>query len=780
MTTTSPKPTALTPTDLEPSLAGIEQSQIEKQSQADNRDRSARSSKRSFWSSIRIKATLAAIAIGTLPVVATGAIAYYFANQSVSTQISRAETERAQELSTRLSSFMFERYGDIQIMSSLPILRDPKVREIISQKNKQEALDRFVEAYRVYDSIAVFDLEGNLIVQSQGTPLDNHKDRDYFQAALKSSAPVISQPSISKSSGKLVIHFATVVKEQGTDKVIAVVRSRMPVSALDEIVKGFESESEEFHVFDASGKFFIAKEQEQLRRSAIDDFRGLSVLKTQKQAGSFVTVDKIDNAEQLVSYAPIAQIPNFPDLQWGTVLAIDTNVAYAPQRQLLTTLLIGTGITVLLVAAIAAYLARRVTRPILDTTQAMQKVGMGDLDTRVEVQGEDEIALLGDNLNQMTNRIKALLEEAQASNQTIELQTQMLQESEAVQSDVGHILDVVSALEGGDLTVQAEVSDRATGLVSDTLNRLIEELAQTLGQVLQTARQVTAGAKNLEDMNGIVANNSDAQSQSIAEVLNLTEDVEKIAKEALENVIKTNQSLLAARSAVEKGQVSISSLSHGFELLQQGMGAISVRTKELEAFVNLADRFAQEQSQVASMTQMLSLSADQLGAKALAQKDPQEFRKSGLEFKAIANQIGELSKQAFAGLSGLKQQSTEVHELISAVNKEVRDLAQLVASFDTIVTESNQAFHNVQTTTEQVVQVGDAVGQSSQKIVETSQSTAQAMRNIAQLAERTAQLTQTTQAQSESMGNLSEQLLTRMQFFRLPEEAIEQAEISHT
>jgi twitching motility protein PilJ len=205
------------------------------------------------------------------------------------------------------------------------------------------------------------------------------------------------------------------------------------------------------------------------------------------------------------------------------------------------------------------------------------------------------------------------------------------------------------------------------------------------------------------------------------------------------------------------------------------MDAISKRTEELQEFINLADRFAQEQSQVASMTQMLSLSADQLGAKALAQQDPQEFRKSGLEFKAIANQIGELSKQAFAGLYGLKQQSAEVHALISGVNKDVRDLAQLVASFDAIVTESNQAFSNVQGTTEQVIQVGNTVEQSSQKIVEASQSTAQAMRNIAQLAERTAQLTQTTQAQSESMGNLSEQLLGRVQFFRLPEEAIEQA-----
>jgi methyl-accepting chemotaxis protein PixJ len=213
----------------------------------------------------------------------------------------------------------------------------------------------------------------------------------------------------------------------------------------------------------------------------------------------------------------------------------------------------------------------------------------------------------------------------------------------------------------------------------------------------------------------------------------------------------------------------MSSLTDGFVVLQEGMEAIAKRTEELQAFINLADQFALEQNQVASMTQMLSLSADQLGAKALAQDDPKEFRMSALEFKAIASQISELSKQAFAGLSSLKQRSGGVQTLVVGVNKDVKDLGNLVTSFNQIVTQTIQAFANVQNTNEQVVQVGNTVEQSSQKIVETSRSTAQAMRNIAQIAEQTVQLTQTTQTQSEAMGQLSDRLLKDIQYFRLPE-----------
>ncbi len=749
----------------------------------DKRDLPSKMGKQSIWSSIQLKATLAAVAIGTLPVIAIGATAYYFANQSLTAQINQTKQTQAVQLSDKLNRFMVDRYGDIQIMASLSIFRDAKLAATTPLPDKQAALNRFLDAYLIYDSIAIFDLEGNVIVQSLGEPLPNHKDRVYFQQALNSSNPVVSNPELSKSTGKQVIHFAAPVKDKATGKTIAVIRARMPINRLEEIILGFSTRDEELHVIDSSGRFFIANEQAQVGRSAPVDFPGLDLFLTNKKVGNLVTVDKIDGAEQLVAYAPVVKLPGAPELGWGSIVAVDTNIAFAPQRQLLQTLLVGTGIATLLVAAIAVYLARRATRPLLDASAAVEKVGRGELDTRVVVKGEDELALLGTNINQMAGRIKGLLEEAQESSNQIERQNALLEESNALQDDVETILDVVLAVEEGDMTVQAPVSDRMTGLVSDTLNRLIEQLGATLSQVLSTAQQVTEGAKNLENLNAIVAGNSGEQSQSIADVLQLTENVEKIARDSSANVVKSNQSLLSARSAVAQGQDSMSSLTIGFEVLQQGMGKISNRTEALQAFIDLADQFAQEQSQVASMTQMLSLSADQLGAKALAQDDPKEFRMSALEFKAIANQISELSKQAFTGLSSLKQRSEGVHTLVSGVNKEVRDLASLVASFDEIVTQSIQAFNNVQDTTEQVVQVGNTVEQSSQKIVATSQSTAEAMRNIAQLAERTAQLTQTTQTQSEQMGSLSNQLLKSIQFFRLPASGknvldIETAEVS--
>jgi methyl-accepting chemotaxis protein len=515
---------------------------------------------------------------------------------------------------------------------------------------------------------------------------------------------------------------------------------------------------------------------------AIDNTRAIStrvaseVAATIAKGQSFVGKTNVAGLDYLTTYLPLYDHqkelnPQAKPIGNAFVAKPLAEVNNTLRQQKIAGYGIGGGI-LLLAAAIAFPITGTFSRRLRRLADYAQRIKFGEQGVKIEAtEQQDEIGQLSSSLSSLLDQLainEELRRQEVITTERLQQASEAQQESEFLQADVNHILDVVVAVEEGDLTVQADVSDRVTGLVSDTLNRLIEQLGGTLSQVLRTAQQVTDGAKNLENMNAIVAGNSGEQSQSITDVLTLTENVEKIARESSENVVKSNQSLLSARSAVEKGQISMSSLTDGFEVLQQGIGDISKRTEELQAFINLADQFAQEQSQVASMTQMLSLSADQLGARALAQDDPKEFRMSALEFKAIANQISELSKQAFTGVSSLKQRSEGVHTLVSGVNKEVRDLASLVASFDEIVTQSIQAFNNVQDTTEQVVQVGNTVEQSSQKIVATSQSTAQAMRNIAQLAERTAQLTQTTQTQSEQMGNLSNQLLKSIQFFRLP------------
>jgi methyl-accepting chemotaxis protein PixJ len=93
-----------------------------------------------------------------------------------------------------------------------------------------------------------------------------------------------------------------------------------------------------------------------------------------------------------------------------------TQIANTVQNQL-TIFILGTLASALSVGAIAAYLVSRATRSILVAADAVEKLGRGELDTRVAVAGEDELAVLGANINQMADQLQDLVQNQAAQTQ---------------------------------------------------------------------------------------------------------------------------------------------------------------------------------------------------------------------------------------------------------------------------------------------------------------------------------------------------------------------------
>ena len=178
--------------------------------------------------SLRTKAIIFAIALGTLPVLAIGTINYLSSYQGIREDTIAAQESLAIVFGDKIGHFMFERYGDIQVLRTLPIFTDARLSKITSPQEKEAQLKHFVEAYGIYDSIGLFDLNGNVIAKaggevgknSQGQITNNIKDREHFQAVLRTDDTVISQPSVSKTTGITSIFLAAPVKDTATGKTI--------------------------------------------------------------------------------------------------------------------------------------------------------------------------------------------------------------------------------------------------------------------------------------------------------------------------------------------------------------------------------------------------------------------------------------------------------------------------------------------------------------------------------------------------------------------------------
>ncbi|HEY9824503.1 MAG TPA: methyl-accepting chemotaxis protein [Stenomitos sp.] len=344
---------------------------------------------------------------------------------------------------------------------------------------------------------------------------------------------------------------------------------------------------------------------------------------------------------------------------------------------------------------------------------------------------------------------------------------QIREESDLLQADVAHILDIVSAIEEGDLTIEAEVNERATGLVSDTLNRLIESLNRIVSVVVSTAQEVASSAGDLEEMAVETAQQAQAQTRAVQDVQGLMTSVNALTALSRKQALATDEAVQMAQQAVTVGQQEMTGMVSGIATLQQGTDQIVKRTQLLSDFVELAAQFSKDQKRIASLTRVLALNASTLSSRAIKEQDPEQFASIAHEFEAVARQVNDLAAETNQSLVLLQQRTDQIQTVTSGLSHDVMDINQLVQDFTQGVNQSKQVFANIQSVTEQVAEVGQQVNQSSYDIVEAVQNTLAATRAIATVAEETETKATVTRQQVESMKHLAQTLLEMVEFFRI-------------
>jgi methyl-accepting chemotaxis protein PixJ len=411
---------------------------------------------------------------------------------------------------------------------------------------------------------------------------------------------------------------------------------------------------------------------------------------------------------------------------------------------------------------------RAIAKSIQNSKLAAQDYANGNLLAQVPVSSQDEIGVLGRLFNGMIEKVHKS-ETAQAGARAL-AQAQNLE----LEDEVGQLLDVVSDLESGNLTVQAQVTDQATGLVADTLNRLIEQLATIISTVLSTAQQVTQGADSLEQMATSVTQNTKLQSQSVFQATNGIENINQLAVNASEEAIAANVAVKSAQTAVFVGQEEITKLNNSIALLQQGTSQIVQRLQTLGEYVDLAKQFVQDQKRLSSLTQVVAMNASMIAARAVEQKEPDQFASVAREFEAIASQVNNLATQTSQGLVVLQQRTGFIEIVVSGISQDIKDVTNYVDQFTLGVEQSSQAFNDIKDVTAQVAALGQTVFRSSQEIAIAVQSSVDSIQEIAALAQRSATQSNLTLERSAEMGQLARRLLSDVGFFQLPMDKVPQ------
>ncbi len=360
-----------------------------------------------FFDSLKTQATAAAIFMGTLPILVVSLIVLYNMDIKLTEEIVQEQSHISENVALKFSQFLQERYQESILLSEHPIFTNADLYQNTTLAEKKAILDSFQKNIGFYDSIVFFDLNGNPLFQSDSDrPFQgNYGDRSYFQETKNTGKIALNDLKISKSSGQLSLEYAIPIKQNG--RTFAIIRSRIPGNNLIADMSGYVTEKHDWYLINNDAEIIASNQKELINQGAEGIVPSLLTRKDKKKifSGEYTNTLK-NNEDQLVTYSPVGQIENIPDFNSAVIVTKNAEEAFAIYIVLGTILVYGTIITSLLAILIAIYLGNKATKPILKTAKAVEEIGQGKLDTRINVNSKNELGILASNINQMASRLE--------------------------------------------------------------------------------------------------------------------------------------------------------------------------------------------------------------------------------------------------------------------------------------------------------------------------------------------------------------------------------------
>lgn len=690
---------------------------------------------------IRQKATLFGVLLGTLPVLGIGAIAYNLANESINKQISELTTQRTVGSQQNLTRFMADRFADINWLSDLPVFVIPKFREIATMEEKEKILAKVIKSYKYYDSIAAFDLNGNVFAQSKGENLPNHKNVPYFQETLKTGK--YSFTNVQTVDGKKVIYLVGPYRNGTDGPILGVVRARMPLQNIPPEILGVDSNSvdgskllsakDDIYVTSPQGEIIVSSSQDNIGKDAGANLPRFDRFKNSSQVSSAIGINKLDNEEQLITYVPPQTVSGVPPLGWSVLGSVSTQKAFLPQRQLLTTLALGTLLAAVAAGALAAYLTNRATRPLIESSDAVKKLGQGELDTRIAVEGSDELAELGSNINSMADQIQTLLaQQEESARKEIAIQAEIAAEqkkrNEQLQEELFKLLTDVEGASQGNLTVRAQITAGEIGIVADFFNTIVENLRDLVTQVQQSATQVNSSVGENESAIRKLTDEALKQAAQIHETVDSVEAMTQSIQQVADNARTTAQVARQASEVAQSGGETMDKTVNSILQLRETVAETGKKVKRLGEASQQISKVISLINEIALKTNLLAVNASIEAARA---------GEEGRGFAVVAEEVGQLATQSAAA-------TKEIERIVEAIQLETGEVVEAmevgtsqVVAGTRLVEETKQSLAQIVSVSAKIDELVASISDATVSQAQTSKSVTQLMGEIAQISERT-------------------------------------------
>jgi twitching motility protein PilJ len=335
-------------------------------------------------------------------------------------------------------------------------------------------------------------------------------------------------------------------------------------------------------------------------------------------------------------------------------------------------------------------------------------------------------------------------------------------QNERNQQAILRLLDELSSLADGDLTVQATVTEDITGAIADSINYAIEALRELVTTINRSAikldmttRQTQALSTHLAKASSAQSNQIGAASESISEMAASTEEVSGNAERSAD----------VARHSVDiahKGGDAVRRTIDGMNAIRENIQETSKRIKRLGESSQEIGNIVELINDIAEQTNILALNASIQASMA---------GEAGRGFAVVADEVQRLAERA---ANATRQIEVLVRTIQADTNEAVVSMERTttdVVGGALLAENAGAALEEIEQVSNQIASLVQNISASARHQATTSQSIS---RNMQVLREISSQTAESTTATSDSIGKLAElatQLRKSVTGFRLPEGA---------
>ena len=334
------------------------------------------------------------------------------------------------------------------------------------------------------------------------------------------------------------------------------------------------------------------------------------------------------------------------------------------------------------------------------------------------------------------------------------------------QQAILRLLDDISDLADGDLTVEATVTEDFTGTIADSINFAIAELRSLVENVAGSSAKVASSADATRATSLQLAESAEHQAQEIAGA--------SAAINEMAITIDQVSSNSAESAAVAERSVSIA--KNGAQLVRNTIEGMDTIREQIQDTAKRIKRLGESSQEIGDIVSLINEIADQTNILALnAAIQAAMAGEAGRGFAVVADEVQRLAERSATAtkqIAGLvKTIQTDTNEAVSSMEQTT---AEVVKGAD-LANSAGTALEEIETVSTNLAELIQDISEAAKHQATTSAHISNTMNVIQEITSQTLSGTNDTATSIGELAGMAVDMKDSVSGFILPGESVDEA-----